>query len=393
MPITRIPPTGQREIEFATGNLFKGLNLARQFGSLQLQQEEAKRAAIQRELENRIAQAQEKRALTLHGQQQTALTELGRRTPPPGGQLFPPLQPGPPNLQESFSLPVLRKQAGVGAAVPVPVKKDKKLTPIQMLTKSVNLWDKDRPLAIKLGNEALKQSGSTFRFEASTTSQVGRGMADLMIDYNTATEKIDFNLPVNAPVLDKIESGLLEGLTKSEAFQRATPDNQTKMANAAGKFFEAKRKMRQESRTVREEILRKVLDGKPLKPGEKRVYDETIKRKDPLTPTEIGERQEARTTARLKAYRRERLKAITTNNLDDLRSLITDAEEKLLGRADPAEVERLMWDTLEAHYSTKRRQEISPDELSQMRGELQFKFGYDQETAIRLLRLQFEVIQ
>ncbi len=297
--------------------------------------------------------------------------------------------PGKSLAQIEAEAAAVARGKGTGKFAPT----DKKLTPIQMLDKSVALWDKDPVLARKLGNEALKQSGSTFRFEVSTDPQVGKGMAELMIDYNAATEKIDFNLPANAVELDKIESGLLKDLTQTESYLRATPDNQTKMANAAGKFFQAKRKMRQKSRTVRETILDKVIAGKELTPGEQKVYDETIKRKDPQTPSEAGALQEARTTARLTAYREERTRAIETNDLDGLRSLITDAEEKLLGRADPEEVERLMWGTLEAHYRTKSKPEISPDEFEQMSGELAFKFGYDDETVVRLLRLQFKVIQ
>ncbi|KKN79595.1 hypothetical protein LCGC14_0337990 [marine sediment metagenome] len=393
MPITRIPPTGQREIEFATGNLFKGLNLARQFQALSLQEEQAKVEAVQRELENRIRLAQESRAATTFQGQEAALSEIARRREPaPPGQLIPPSL-GPPSTESLLTLPELRAKAGIGAKV--PAKEVKRLTPIQKIEQGRLLLDTEggRGAGVSLLNQGLAAAGSTYRVPKNSPTQVVTGMADLMIGYNAATKDIDFNLPANAAKLDTIESGLLENLTKSEAFQRATPDNKTKMANAAGKFFEAKRKMRQKSRTVRETILDKVTRGIPLTTSEQKVYDEAIKRKDPLTPEEVGERTEARTLARLKSYRQERQKAIATNNLDDLRSLITDAEEKLLGRADPEEVERLMWGTLEAHYRTKRKPKISPDEFEKRGEELETNYGYNEETIVRLLRLQFKVTQ
>ena len=368
--------------------------------------EKSKQEAIQRQLE--ISLAQQKQALLdprvagareqdLAAQQ--ALAQIGQTQGLPPVGLPESRLAGRTPAQQSVitATPETRRlqriAAGLEAKIPAPVEKDKKLTPVQKLTRSSALWDQDRGAAINLANSALAESGSTYRIPKDTPSQVGRGMADLMIDYNTATEKIDFNLPANAVDLDKIESGLLKDLVNTESYLRATPDNQTKMANAAGNFFKAKRKMRQKSRTVRETILDKVISGKTLTSPEQKVYDETIKRKDPQTPSEAGALQAARTTARLTAYREERTKAIETNDLDGLRSLITDAEEKLLGRADPEEVERLMWGTLEAHYRTKRKPEISPDEFERRGEELEAKYGYNEETIVRLLRLQFKVAQ
>ncbi|KKL54557.1 hypothetical protein LCGC14_2264230, partial [marine sediment metagenome] len=94
------------------------------------------------------------------------------------------------------------------------------------------------------------------------------------------------------------------------------------------------------------------------------------------------------------AYRTERLKAITTNNLDDLRSLIFEQETALVGAdVDLERVDALMWKTIEKHYSTKRKQEISPEEADQLGEQLEADFNYDEATIIRLLDLQFKVIR
>lgn len=63
MPI-QIPPTGQREIEFFTGNLFRGLQLAGQFRGLELEEERLKKRNIQeRTLEALLQQGQFERGI------------------------------------------------------------------------------------------------------------------------------------------------------------------------------------------------------------------------------------------------------------------------------------------------------------------------------------------
>ena len=398
MPVTILP----NPLEGLSESVGRGLQigqrgraLSQRDRQLSLLEEQAKAEAAQREFANRIKIAEEERALSKFQGQQASLEELvRRRQAPPPGQLSPPQAPGPPSLESGLNIAELRARADIGVKVPAPSPKDKKLTPIQMLDKSVALWDKDPALARKLGNEALKQSGTDFRFSTQIDSQVGKGLNEQFIAYNEQTANIDFNLPKNAADLDKIESGLLENLAKTETYQRATPKAQTSMTIELERFFEAKRKMRQKSRTVRETILGKVANGEALTKPEQKVYDDIIKRRELQTPEEAGRAQFARTTQRLRAYRTERLKAITTNNLDDLRSLIFEQETALVGAdVDLERVDALMWKTIEKHYSTKRKQEISPEEADQLGEQLEADFNYDEATIIRLLDLQFKVIR
>lgn len=394
MPVT-ILPSPLRGLSESIGEGLRigqrGRRLSQIDRQIALDEERAKEEAIRRRLEMELAQAKEGRAAQQFQGQQAALGEIAQRRapPPPAGQLFTPPPPGPPTVEQALTTPELRARAGIGAKIPAPTPTDKRLTPLQKIEQGRLLLDKDRGAGIDLLNAGLADSGSTYRIPKKTESQVVRGLADLFIDYNTATEDIDFNLPSNAAVLDKIESGLLKDLVKSESFQRATPAGQTDISKAADKFFQAKRKMRQKSLTTRETILGKVVAGENLTAGERKIYNEVIKKKDPLTPEDV----EARTTARLRAYREEKKKAIESDDLDGMASLISSAEEKLMGRSDPEVVEKLVWATFEAHYRTKKKKNVSPDEFDRRTNELMDKFGYNRETAVRLLRLKFKVVQ
>jgi len=329
----------------------------------------------------------------LKGQALEALMQQGRSEREQGiaasfGAQAPFPQDPDLSLLAGFPRETLEILGDIRAKKPAP-KAIEKLTPLEKIQQGRLLLNKHRGAGVNLLNSGLADSGSTYRIPKDTKPQVGKGLADLFIAYNDATEDIDFDLPTSAPVLDKIESGLLKNLVQSESFQRATPAGQTDIAKAADKFFQAKRKMRQKNLSVREGILQDVIDGKELKGGKKRVYEEIIKRRDLLSPEDI----ENRTIARLRAYREERKKAIEANDLDGLASLISSAEEKLMGRSDPEVVEGLVWATFEAHYRTKRKQDISEDEFDRKVDELINKFEYDAETAVRLVRFRFKVIQ
>ncbi len=151
MPITRIPPTGQREIEFATGNLFKGLGLARQFQALSLQEEQAKAANITKSLLAQFPQI-------LAAQQALQIGQAGVPPPPPGAVEQFGVSP---ELAQFANLPPtqLEQIVGLRAKTPAP-----KAAPTFA------------ELGPRLGEQLKRISGATTQAEAKQQVGILEGM-------------------------------------------------------------------------------------------------------------------------------------------------------------------------------------------------------------------------